>query len=73
MDSRAKKDPEILCLEIGMDQASDRKRDFIRAAELDSLVRLIGAKRLSIPMIQDLTYMVVKEGVPCEQIFGNIR
>lgn len=69
-----KKDPEILCLEIGSwIRHLTEKGNFKRAAELDSLVRLMGSKRLSVPMIQDLTYMVVKEGIPCEQIFGNIR
>ncbi|MDD4160135.1 MAG: hypothetical protein PHO18_04220 [Synergistaceae bacterium] len=69
-----KKDPEILYLEIGnwvMDLAE--KGNFRDAAELDSLVRLMGSKRLSVPMIQDLTYMVIKEGVRCEQIFSNLR
>ena len=69
-----KKDPEILCLEIGSwIRHLTEKGNFKRAAELDSLVRLMGSKRLSVPMIQDLTYMVVKEGIPCEQIFDNIR
>ena len=69
-----KKDPEILCLEIGSwIRHLTEKGNFKRAAELDSLVRLMGSKRLSVPMIQDLTYIVVKEGIPCEQIFGNIR
>ena len=69
-----KKDPEILCLEIGSwIRHLTEKGNFKRAAELDSLVRLMGSKRLSVPMIQDLTYMVIKEDVPCEQIFSNLR
>ena len=68
-----KKEPEILYLEIeSWIRHLTVSGDFRRAADLDSLVRLMGSKRLSVPMIQDLTVMVVKEGIPCEQIFGNI-
>ena len=72
--SGRKKDPEILYLEIGSwIRDLSEKGKFREAADLDSLVRLMGSKRLSVPMIQDLTYMVIKEGVPCEQIFSNLR
>ena len=69
-----KKDPEILCLEIGNWIADlTEKGNYRKAAELDCLVRMMGQKRLSVPMIQDLTYMVIKEDITFEQIFGNIR
>ncbi len=72
--SGKKSNTDILYLEIGswiMDLTEKGK--FREAADLDSLVRLMRSKRLSVPMIQDLTYMVIKEGVPCEQIFSNFR
>lgn len=46
--------------------------DFEKAAGLETLLRVMGQKRLSVPMIQDLTFAVLKEGIPCEQIFSNI-
>ncbi len=69
-----KKDSEMLYIEI-LSWIGDlaEKGDYRKASELDSLVRLMGSKRLSVPMIQDLTYMVIKEDIPFEQIFGNIR
>lgn len=48
------------------------KGDFAKAAELETLMRVMQQKRLSAPMIQDLAFALLKEGVPCEQIFGNI-
>ena len=48
------------------------KGDFVKAAELETLARVMGQKRLSAPMIQDLAFAFLKEGIPCEQIFGNI-
>lgn len=64
---------EILFLEIGswIKHLTD-KGDFAKAADLETLVRVMEQKRLSAPMIQDLTFSVLKEGIPCEQIFGNI-
>lgn len=69
-----KKESAILYFEIeGWIKDLTEKKDFKKAAELDSLIRLMESKRLSVPMIQDLTLMVVKEGIPCEQIFSNLR
>lgn len=68
-----KKDSKILYFEIeGWVRDLTEKEDFRKAANLDSLIRIMESKRLSVPMIQDLTLMVVKEGIPCEQIFSNI-
>lgn len=64
---------EILYLEIEswIKDLTD-KGDFGRAADMETLVRVTAQKRLGAPMIQDLTFAVLKEGIPCEQIFGNI-
>lgn len=48
------------------------KGDFVKAAEMESLIRLMEQKRLSVPMIQDLVFAVLKEGIPYGQIFGDI-
>ena len=44
----------------------------MKAAEMESLIRLMEQKRLSVPMIQDLVFAVLKEGTPYGQIFGDI-
>lgn len=46
--------------------------DYVRAANLETLIRVMAQKRLSIPMIQDLTHAVLKEEISCDEIFGNI-
>lgn len=46
--------------------------DFIKAAELESLMRLTREKQLSVPMIQDILFAVLKEGIPCGEIFGDL-
>lgn len=64
---------ELLLLEITswIKDLTD-KGDFGKAADLETLTRVMEQKRLSVPMIQDLTFAVLKEGVPCEQILSNI-
>lgn len=72
--SGKKKDREVLFLDIECwIKDLTEKGKFREAADLDSLVRLMGSKRLSVSMIEDLTYMILKEGVPYEQIFSNFR
>lgn len=73
LESGKKAGAEILFLEIEswIKDLTD-KGDFRKAADLETLVRVMERKRLSTPMIQDLTFAVLKEGVPCEQIFSNI-
>lgn len=73
LEGGKKSGAEILFLEIGswIKDLTD-KGDFRKAADLETLVRIMEQKRLSAPMIQDLTFAVLKEGIPCEQIFGNI-
>lgn len=68
-----KNGPEILFLEIEswIKDLTDRG-DFAKAADLETLIRVMKQKRLSAAMIQDLIFAVLKEGVPCEQILGNI-
>jgi DNA polymerase-3 subunit delta' len=74
LSSGKKKEPEVLCLEIeSWIRDLVKKGDFIGASELDSMVRLMGSRRLSVPMIQDLAVMVIKEEVPFGKIFGDFR
>lgn len=47
--------------------------DFRGASNLETLIRLMEQKRMSLPMVQDLAYAVIKEGVPCEEIFSSLR
>lgn len=64
---------EVLYLEIGTwIKELTEKGDYVLASELDSMIRFMEQKRLSVPMILDSVYAVLKEGVPCEQIFGSI-
>lgn len=73
LENGKKAGAEILFLEIGswIKDLTD-KGDFRKAADLETLLRVMEQKRLSAPMIQDLTFAVLKEGIPCEQIFSNI-
>lgn len=73
LEGGKKNGSELLLLEIAswIKDLTD-KGDFRRAADLETLVRVMGQKRLSASMIQDLIFAVLKEGVPCEQILSNI-
>lgn len=73
LEGGRKASAEILYMEIEswIKHLTD-KEDFGKAADLETLVRVAAQKRLGVPMIQDLTFAVLKEGIPCEQIFGNI-
>lgn len=65
---------EILYLEIdGWIKFLTEKGDYAKAADMESLTRLMEQKRLSVPMIQDLAFAVLKEGISYEQISGNLR
>ncbi len=73
MDSSRKLSPEILYLEMqGWARGLAEKNDYIKASELDSLIRLMEQRRLSVPVIQDLVFALFKEEVPHEQILGNL-
>ena len=73
MDSNRKLSPEILYLEMqGWARGLAEKNDYIKASELDSLIRLMEQRRLSVPVIQDLVFALFKEEVPHEQILGNL-
>ncbi|MCD7877260.1 hypothetical protein [Cloacibacillus porcorum] len=73
MDSGRKPSPEILYLEMqGWVRDFVDKNDYIKASELDSLIRLMEQRRLSVPVIQDLVFALFKEEVPNEQILGNL-
>lgn len=73
LESGKKNGSELLLLEIaGWIKDLTDKGDFGKAADLETLARVMGQKRLSVPMIQDLIFAVLKEGVPCEQILSNI-
>lgn len=73
LDSGKKSSSEILYLEIDswIKYLTD-KGDYATSAKLESMVRIMEQKRLSVPMIQDTVFAVLKEGIPCEQIFGNL-
>lgn len=73
LEKSGKAGAEILFLEIEswIKDLTDRG-DFKKAADLETLARVMEQKRLSPAMIQDLAFVVLKEGVPCEQILGNI-
>lgn len=72
-NSNKKAGAEILYLEIeSWIKHLTETGDFVKAAEMESLIRLMEQKRLSVPMIQDLTFAVLKEGIPYEQIFGSV-
>jgi len=68
-----KSGPEILFMEMeGWVRYLSEKGNYVKAADVESLVRIMEQKRLSAAMIQDLAFAVIKEGVPCEQIFGDL-
>lgn len=73
METGRKPSPEILLLEMqGWMRDLAEKRDYRRASELDSLIRVMEQRRLSSSMIEDLVFAVFKEGVPYEQISGGL-
>ena len=46
--------------------------DYMRASELDTLIRIMEQRRLPVSMIQDAAFAVLKEGVPYEKILGGL-
>lgn len=73
IENGKKKEAAIIYLEIeGWIKHLTETGDFVKAGNLESLIRIMELKRLSVSMIQDLIFMVLKEGIPCEQIFGNL-
>lgn len=48
------------------------KEDYLTASKLESMSRIMEQRRLSVSMIQDALYAILKEGIPCEQVFGSI-
>ncbi|MEG1501991.1 MAG: hypothetical protein RR203_02620 [Synergistaceae bacterium] len=44
----------------------------IMALKLENALRFIQKKKLPVTMIKDIFYCLIKEDLPCEQIFGNI-
>ena len=73
MNSGRKLSPEILFLEMqGWARDFVRKGDYIRASELDSLMRIMEQRRLSAAMIQDAVFAVLKEDVSYEKILGGL-
>jgi DNA polymerase III subunit delta' len=73
LENGKKYSAEILYLEIEswIKHLIDNGK-YVKAANLESLVRLMEQKRLSVAMIQDLTFAVIKEGNSYDQIFGNL-
>lgn len=73
MDSGRKPSPEILFLEMqGWACDFAGKGDYMRASELDTLIRIMEQRRLPVSMIQDTAFAVLKEGVPYEKILGGL-
>ena len=73
LDGKKKVTPETIYMEIECwIKYLTEKGDYISASKLESMSRIMEQRRLSVPMIQDAVYAVLKEGVPCEQIFGSI-
>jgi DNA polymerase-3 subunit delta' len=73
MDNRQKKSADIIFLEVGkwIKYFTDNG-DFKSAADLETFVRVAEKRRLSVPMVQDSLFAILKEGIPCGQIFGDI-
>lgn len=73
MDAGRKPSPEILFLEMqGWARDFAGRGDYMRASELDTLIRIMEQRRLSVSMIQDAAFAVLKEGVPYEKILGGL-
>ena len=73
MDSGRKPSPEILFLEMqGWARDFAGRGDYMRASELDTLIRIMEQRRLPVSMIQDAAFAVLKEGVPYEKILGGL-
>lgn len=73
MDSARKPSPEILFLEMqGWVSDFAGKEDYMRASELDSLIRIMEQRRLSAAMIEDAAFALLKEDVPYEKILGGL-
>lgn len=73
MDSGRKPSPEILLLEMqGWSRDFAGRGDYMRASELDTLIRIMEQRRLPVSMIQDAAFAVLKEGVPYEKILGGL-
>lgn len=68
-----KSSPEILYLEIeSWIKYLTENGNYVKAANMESIVRVMEQKRLSAPMVQDIAFTVIKEGTPYEQIFGDL-
>ena len=73
MDAGRKPSPEILFLEMqGWARDFAGRGDYMRASELDTLIRIMEQRRLPVSMIQDAAFAVLKEGVPYEKILGGL-
>lgn len=73
LGGKNRKSADVIFLEVGKwIKFLTEEGDFKRAAELETFVRIAERRRLSSPMIQDSLFAILKEGIPCEQIFGDI-
>lgn len=73
MDAGRKPSPEILFLEMqGWARDFAGRGDYMRASELDTLIRIMEQRRFPVSMIQDAAFAVLKEGVPYEKILGGL-
>ena len=74
MKTGQKSGSEILCADLqGWARELARAGDFLKASRLDSAVRVIEQRRLSVPVIQDMVFALFKEEVPYEKILGGLR
>ncbi len=73
MDAGRKPTPELLYLEMqGWIRHLADHKDYERAAALDSFIRVMQQRRLSVAVIEDLVFALFKEEVSDEQILGNL-
>jgi len=47
--------------------------DYKRASDAELIIKLSKLRNMSLPMIQDISFAVLQEGVACEKIFSGLR
>lgn len=50
-----------------------KQKEFEKASNADTLIKMSKMKNMSLSMVQDLAYAVLQEDVSCEKIFSNLR
>lgn len=74
LDISRKAGAAVLLLEMqGWLAELTENEEFIKASELDSLIRAAEQRNLSPAVIQDLVFAIFKEEIPYEKILGSLR